>query len=54
MQQRSKHLHDDLAVLHLLIEGGEVCHHAAQAQRIVLDDLTIIRCGEVLINGIKS
>jgi hypothetical protein len=42
-----KHLRDDLVVLHLLAEGGEVRRHVAQAQRVVLDGLIVIECGEV-------
>jgi hypothetical protein len=46
-RQGSKYLHDDLTVLHLLAERGKVHRHAAQAQCIVLDGLTVIECGEV-------
>jgi hypothetical protein len=45
--QGSKHLRDDLTVIHLLAERGEVHHHVAQAQRVVLDGLTIIELGKV-------
>jgi hypothetical protein len=44
-----KYLRNDLALLHHLVERGMVRHHAIQVQRIVIDGLPVLKCGEVVL-----